>query len=123
MRRSKAGIVHVLRSSLFPCLLIGHCWSPWKEISAPEFLERRGAQFGIANGVLDRAVTEPRLNSPRVIPRIGERIAAGMSQHVDVHRERQTGALGYGLHKQVDGIRGERSAALRRKHIPTELAL
>lgn len=65
------------------------------------------------------------MDAPRVMPRIGQRITAGVPQHVNVNRERQTGALADALHKEIDGIRMERSAALRREHVAAiwELAL
>ena len=48
-------------------------------------------------------MTKPRLNAPRIVPRIGQRVAAGVPQHVEVDGgERQAGTLADTLHKQID---------------------
>ena len=85
-------------------------------ISAPHVLEADRAQFGIAGCVLDSPVPEPILDQPRVMARIGHRIAAGMAEHVGVDQEGESGALTDTLHKAVDGVGGERPAALGRQH-------
>ena len=61
-------------------------------------------------------MAEPILDQPRVMARIGHRIAAGMTQHMDVDLEGESGALTDTLHKAVDGIGGERPAALCLEH-------
>jgi hypothetical protein len=48
------------------------------------------------------------------VPYIRQGEAAGLSQHVNVHREGKAGRLTYALHKAIDGVCGERSAALGR---------
>jgi hypothetical protein len=53
---------------------------------------------------------EPILNSSRVVAFISQRVATGVTEHVDVHREGEAGALTDALHKAVDGVGGERSA-------------
>jgi len=71
-------------------------------------------------------MTKPRLNPPRIVPRIGQRVAAGVPEHMDVDaEERQAGALADALHKQIDSVRGEWPAALGGEHIAAirELAL
>ena len=62
-------------------------------------------------------MAEPILNRPRVVSCIGERVAARMPQHVNVNLEREAGALTDALDQAIDGIGGERRAALfvRRK--------
>ena len=45
---------------------------------------------------------EPVLDAPRVMPGVGERIAAAMPQRVDVHGEREAGPLANPLDKTVD---------------------
>ena len=65
---------------------------------------------------------KPRLDAPRIVPRIGQCVAAGVPQPVPRRgrtEERQTGALADALHKQVDGIRGEWPTALGSEHIAT----
>jgi len=69
--------------------------------------------------VLNGAVPQPILNCPRVMPCIGEGVAAGVPQHVDVHLERETRAYAYALDQAIDGIGCEGSAALSLKHIAT----
>jgi hypothetical protein len=55
---------------------------------------------------------EPILNGPRINAVIGELVAAGMPQHVEVDRERQASTLADDLDQPIDGIRRERRAAL-----------
>lgn len=50
---------------------------PFAELT-PEVFEPLLTQFGVAGGVLNRAVTEPVLNGPRVVPLIGQGVAAGV---------------------------------------------
>ena len=67
---------------------------PGEPISGPpKIFESLLAQFCIAGGVLDGTVPEPVLNCPRVMSRIGQRVAAGVPQHVDVNLEREAGAI------------------------------
>jgi hypothetical protein len=64
--------------------------------------------------VLDRSMAEPvLLNAPRVVAGIRQRIAAGMAQHMRVHREGEAGAHTNALDKAVDSVRREWAAALR----------
>src|SRR6266478_8858283 len=50
----------------------------------------------------NRAVTEIMLNCPRVVPIIGELVAAGMPQHLAVDQERETSSLaGTGDHPLI----------------------
>ncbi len=55
---------------------------------------------------------EPILNGPRIVSRIGKSIAAGMSEHVDVNIVVEAAKLTDALHKPIDSVRGEGSAAL-----------
>ena len=55
---------------------------------------------------------KPILNSARIVPRIRQRVAAGVAQHVGVHREAKAGAPANALDKPIDGVRGERPASL-----------
>ena len=62
-------------------------------------------------------MTKPQLNAPRIVPRIGQRVAAGVPQHVEVDGgERQAGTLADTLHKQIDSIRAEWPVALGGTH-------
>ena len=60
---------------------------------APKVIESFLAEFGVARGVLDRAMTKPILNGPCVVALIGQSVAAGVAQHVDVNLEGKAGAL------------------------------
>src|SRR3974377_682052 len=53
----------------------------------PEVLELGRRQFGIPDRVLDRFVTKVVLNATRIVACIGQRVAAGMAQHINVDRE------------------------------------
>src|ERR1700747_2581352 len=56
----------------------------------------------VAHGRGNRAVTEIVLNCPRVVPVIGELVAAGIPQHVAVNGERETSSLaGTGNHPLI----------------------
>jgi hypothetical protein len=57
-------------------------------------------------------VAEPILNAPRVVTGIGQRVAASVPQHVCVHRKGDEGARPDALDELVDGVSGERAAAL-----------
>ena len=59
---------------------------------------------------------KPILNPARVMPGIRQGVAAAVSQHVRVHRERKPGALADALDKAVHRVGGERAAALRGEH-------
>ena len=50
------------------------------------------------------------------MPRIGQRVAAGVPQHVDMNLERKAGAGADALDEAIDGIGGEWSAALCLEH-------
>ena len=53
----------------------------------PEVLEPVGGQLGVAHRMLDVLVAEPGLQSARIVPGIGQRIAAAMAQHVRMDRK------------------------------------
>jgi hypothetical protein len=62
-----------------------------KGLLTPEILEPGRRQFGVADGMLDVPVAEIGLQRPRVVALIGERIPAGVPQHM---RMRLVGELG-----------------------------
>jgi hypothetical protein len=82
----------------------------------PYVLEAEGAQFGIAGRVLDGPVPKPILDQPRVMARVGHSIAAGMAEHVGVNLEGEATSFANALDEAVDGVSGERPAALRLEH-------
>jgi hypothetical protein len=72
-------------------------------------------------------MTQPILNSPCIVSGVRQCVAAAVPQHVRMHREVGAGTLADSLDKPIDGVRGERSAALGREHesrvgeLPTNL--
>ena len=48
-------------------------------------IEAGWGKFGVLDSVLNSPVPKPILNSPRIMPRIGQREAAGVTQHVGMH--------------------------------------
>src|SRR5262249_53715236 len=60
---------------------------------APKIFKSLLAEFGVASGVLNGAMTEPILNCPRVVALIGQRVAASVAQHVDVNLEWEARSL------------------------------
>jgi hypothetical protein len=59
----------------------------------PEVPKPRLPQLGVARGMRDRDVAEPVLNRASVDCVIGELVAAAVPRHVEVHRQREAGAL------------------------------
>jgi hypothetical protein len=51
-------------------------------LHSPKIFKSRRRQFGVAHGVLNVLVAQVRLEGPRIMPLIGQRIAAGVTQHV-----------------------------------------
>jgi hypothetical protein len=78
--------------------------------------------------VLDGLVTEPILNAPGVVAGIGQRIAAGVAQHVRVHRKGEASAGADALDQAINRTGGERTTALggedksRIGRLPAQLA-
>jgi hypothetical protein len=68
----------------------------------PEPLKARGIGGGVANRVLNVAVSEIVLNEPGVRTLIGEGIAAGVAQHVGMNRYGQPGQLAIVLQGIID---------------------
>ena len=64
----------------------------------------------LTHGLLDRAVAEQVLDRARIVPGVGERIAASVTEHMGVGR-RQSCPLADALEKPADGIRREWAAA------------
>ena len=83
----------------------------------PKIFEPLLAQFGVAGGVLDRAMTKPILNCSCVMPGVGQRVAAGVPQHVDVNLKREARTLADALDQAIDSVGGEWGAALSLEHI------
>jgi len=54
--------------------------------------------------MLNAAVTEPVLNRPRIMTRIGQRVAAAVEKHVRANLEGEAGPLAYALNKAIDGV-------------------
>jgi hypothetical protein len=73
-------------------------------------------------------MAETTLDASRVVSGIGQGIAAGMAEHVGVDRKGEFGAAADALDQPVDGVGGERTAALgcedeaRVRGLPPQLA-
>jgi len=67
---------------------------PGGQLSSPEILEPIRRHLRVAHRVLDVLVPEPSLQRPRVVPGIGQGVAAGVAQHVrEDHMVAHVGAL------------------------------
>jgi hypothetical protein len=60
-------------------------------------------------------MAKPILERPRIMPRIGQGIAAGMPEHVTVNQEGKAGALTDALYQPIDGVWCEWAAPFGRK--------
>ena len=73
-------------------------------------------------------MAKPILQRPRIMPRIGQGIAARMPKHVTVNREGKARTLADPLDQPINGVGRERTAALGRKdeaalgELPAQLA-
>jgi hypothetical protein len=56
-----------------------------------KILEPYRRQFGVAYGVLDILMAEIGLQRPGVVPLVGERVAAGVPEHMGVSIEAELG--------------------------------
>jgi hypothetical protein len=83
---------------------------------APEILEARWRELGIAHGVLDIFVPEIILDRSCVVTIACQLVAGSMAQHVSMDLEREVGFLPCPLDQPIEGIRSERSAAFAHKH-------
>ena|SRR6476660_4895874 len=78
--------------------------------------------------MLNRPMAKPILQRPRIMPRIGQGIAARMPKHVTVNREGKACTLADPLDQPINGVGRERTAALGRKdeaalgELPAQLA-
>jgi hypothetical protein len=60
---------------------------PDAELRSPKVLEPCRRQFGVANRMLNVAVSEVSLQRPRVVTSVRERVAAGVLEHMRVSFE------------------------------------
>src|SRR5258707_6289482 len=74
---------------------------------------RSPGTVGVPNGVLDVLVAEIVLQGSGIVPVVGKLIAARMSQHVRMQRERHPGGLAESLDEMVEADGAHWSAALR----------
>jgi hypothetical protein len=63
--------------------------------------------------MLDRAVAEPSLQRPRIMPRIRQSVTTGMPEHVAVNWEGKAGTLANMLDQPIDSVGRERAAPAR----------
>ena len=64
-------------------------------------------------------MAQPILDCSRVVACVGQCIAAGVPQHVNVNLEREAGALANALDQPIDGIGGEWGATLGFEYVAT----
>jgi predicted DNA-binding protein (UPF0251 family) len=81
----------------------------------PKILKPSCGQFGIFNRVLDVAMPQEELNSPRILLVVRQFKAAAMPQLMGVHRETQLGHLTRLRDHLADARIRERAFALREK--------
>jgi hypothetical protein len=87
------------------CAYSGSCGAGRREIggkseaasSPPDVFERLRRHCRIANGIRDAGVAEEVLQTPRIHAPASQCVAGGMSQHVDMNRERQLSGLASAL--------------------------
>jgi hypothetical protein len=80
--------------------------------STPKAFEPRWRQLGVAHRVLDVLVPEIGLQRPRVVALIGQRITAGVPQHMRVDLEANLGFVAGAGQQLGKAGRGEGTAAL-----------
>jgi hypothetical protein len=78
----------------------------------PEVLEPIRRQRRVDRGAGDRPMSQPALNRPGVVAFVGQRVAAGVAQHVRVGLQLQPGGLRGALDHAGEAGRGEWRAAL-----------
>ena len=81
-----------------------------------EAFEPDWRQFRVTNGALDRLVAEIVLDGPRIVAVVGELVAAGVPQHVDVNREAELGPFANVLDLPIERIWREWCAAFAGEH-------
>ena len=81
-------------------------------LAPPEVLEPHRRQFRVPHRVLDIAVAEIGLQGARVVPLVGERVAAGVPEHVRVCLEAKIGLGPCPLNHTGEASRREGRSAL-----------
>src|SRR5262245_10371142 len=84
---------------------------------APEVFEPVRRQLGVPDRVLDVLVAEPCLQRPRIVPGIGQGVAAGVPQHVREDGEGHTGAPTEALEQRAEALGRHWATALTGEHI------
>ena len=86
------------------------------DLLPPEILEPRRGQFGVADGVLDVTVAQVGLQGARIVALVGQRVAAGVSEHVRMRLETQLGLRACTLDHAGEAGRGKWGATFRGEH-------
>jgi hypothetical protein len=84
---------------------------------APAEQQKLRGRLGIADRVLGTAMTKPRLQRPRIVARIRQRIAAAVAQHVRMDRERHLGPSTDPAKERVERLRRHRPVPLGQEHM------
>ena len=82
----------------------------------PKISKPRRRQLSVPHGVLDVAVPEVRLQGPRVVPLVGQRVSACVPKHVRVRLEPKLGLDACPLDHAGEPRSAEGCPALRREH-------
>ena len=85
-------------------------------LAAPEILEPRRRQLGVADRVLNVLMTEVSLKRSGIVSLVGERVAAGVPEHVRVRLEAKLGPGARALNHAGETSRREWSTAFRGEH-------
>src|ERR1019366_5069643 len=82
----------------------------------PKTLESRRAELRVPDGVLNVPMPEPQLQCPRIVTVIGQLEAAGMPEHVGMHRESNLGLYTGARDHLAHAIGAHRSTAFGYEH-------
>ena len=87
-----------------------------RTLNPPKIFEAGRRKLGVSNCVLNVAVAQISLQRPCVVPLVGERVTAGVPEHVRVRFEAQFGLDPCPLHHAGKASGGEWRPSLRGKH-------
>jgi hypothetical protein len=82
----------------------------------PEILKPGRRELRIADRVLDVFVTEIRLQRPRIVTLVCQRVPAGMTEHMRVGLERKLRFVARPFNHAVEARRGEWGGSLGGEH-------
>src|SRR5262245_49985416 len=89
----------------------------WPNRSAPEVLEPKRRQLGVAHRVLDVLVPEICLQRAGIVAGISQRIASRVAEHVRMDRKGHASALTDAAEQGVEALGRHRSTSLGREYM------